>query len=137
MPRVFVQRDDPVELLERPTTPVCYQVVPIGDSGLSGGPHLHFMVWRRTLDLTGETLPIRFHDGTAGGVFPRPGVAYAPACSTTGAGCAIDERPPDDAVPTARSARARGGVRRVDGACACNNGAVIHVDLPCSQVCGR
>jgi hypothetical protein len=27
--------------------------------------------------------------------------------------------------------------RRADGACVCPNGATIHVDLPCHQVCGR
>ena len=109
-----------------------------GDTGFSTGPHLHFMVWKRLPDLGWRTVPVRFHDATEKGFLPAPGVAYAPACSTSGMGCAPGEAPPaEDAVPAAR-APAGGATshRREDGACACANGAVLHVDLPCSLVCG-
>ncbi|MGH0029046.1 MAG: M23 family metallopeptidase [Myxococcota bacterium] len=100
-----------------------------GDSGFSTGPHLHFMVWQRMADLSRRSLPIRFHDGSTEGFVPTEGVAYAPA------------RRDPTSVPAERAPAARGGSggdgeRRDDGACACPNGAVIHVDLPCSRVCG-
>jgi murein DD-endopeptidase MepM/ murein hydrolase activator NlpD len=109
-----------------------------GDTGFSGGPHLHFMVWRRTVDLSWTSVPIRFHDGTAPGFVPSRGVAYAPACGTSGRACADGERPPpDEALPAAPATAGLPAVRRSDGACACPNGALIHVDLPCDRVCGR
>ena len=109
-----------------------------GDTGYSSGPHLHFMVWRRRSDIGLESVAIRFDDGTRKGFVPARGVAYAPACGASNADCA-GERPPTvaEVVPAAPAAAAGGAVRSEDGACACPNGAVLHVDLPCSQVCGR
>lgn len=104
-----------------------------GDSGYSTGPHLHFMVWRRQADLSWESVPIRFDDGMGRGFVPGKGVAYAPACSG-GADCISGPAPAPASVPAQRDVGA-GGVRRNDGACQCANGAVIHVDLPCSRVC--
>jgi murein DD-endopeptidase MepM/ murein hydrolase activator NlpD len=106
-----------------------------GDSGYSTGPHLHFMVWRRQADLSWESVPIRFADGSAAGFVPATGVAYAPACSG-GDGCLGAPVPAPESVP-ARIDVGAGGARRDDGACQCANGAVIHVDLPCSRVCGH
>jgi murein DD-endopeptidase MepM/ murein hydrolase activator NlpD len=109
-----------------------------GDTGFSGGPHLHFMVWKRMPDLSAVTIPIRFHDGTSQGIVPARGVAFAPGCSSSGMGCADDEGPPpSESMPAARAAGTRKAVRDTDGACHCPNGAVIHVELPCSLVCGR
>jgi len=110
-----------------------------GDTGFSTGPHLHFMVWRRTADLQWKTVPIRFDDGSAQGFVPVAGVAYAPACSTRGLGCSPEEgAPPSEAWPAARGSGSAGETsRRSDGACVCPNGATIHVDLPCEQICGR
>ena len=108
-----------------------------GDTGFSTGPHLHFMVWKRLPNLEMTSVSIRFHDGTAQGTIPARGVAYAPACSTSGMGCAPGEAPPrESALPAAPARPAAPAARRPDGACACPNGAVIHVDLPCSLVCG-
>jgi len=110
-----------------------------GDTGYSSGPHLHFMVWRRRSDLGLESVAIRFEDGTRRGFVPERGVAYAPACSAANPDC-IGGGPPTvaETVPAAPAAATGGhGVRREDGACACPNGAVLHVDLPCSQVCAR
>jgi murein DD-endopeptidase MepM/ murein hydrolase activator NlpD len=109
-----------------------------GDTGFSGGPHLHFMVWKRLPDLSAVTLPVRFYDGTPEGVVPARGVAFAPACSTSGMGCAPGEGPPpSEAMPAAPTPGARRAVRDTDGACRCPNGSVLYVDLPCSLVCGR
>ena len=109
-----------------------------GDTGFSGGPHLHFMVWKRMLDLSAATVPVRFYDGTPQGIVPARGVAFAPACSTSGMGCADGEGlPPSEVMPAAPAASTRGAVRDTDGACRCPNGAVLHVELPCSLVCGR
>ena len=108
-----------------------------GDTGFSTGPHLHFMVWKRQADLSMTSVPIRFHDGTRGGMLPARGVAYAPGCSSSGMGCAPDETPAAEAPrPAAPRRSAEPATRRADGSCACPNGAVIHVDLPCSLVCG-
>ncbi len=109
-----------------------------GDTGFSTGPHLHFMVWKRQSDLSLASVPIRFHDDSAQGMIPVQGVAYAPGCSALGVGCPPGERPSSHETPPAAAVRAtEPTVRRADGACACPNGAVIHVDLPCSLVCGR
>jgi murein DD-endopeptidase MepM/ murein hydrolase activator NlpD len=109
-----------------------------GDSGYAGGPHLHFMVWKREADLSATGVPVRFHDGSAQGFVPRVGAAYAPACQPSGQGCAPDERPPAaEALPARRDEPRPRAQRRADGACACANGALIHVDLPCDQVCAR
>jgi len=110
-----------------------------GDTGYSSGPHLHFMVWRRRSDLSLESVAIRFDDGTGRGFVPARGVAYAPACSTANGGCGGKALPTSlEPVPAAPAAAIGGrAVRREDGACECSNGAVLHVDLPCSQVCGR
>jgi murein DD-endopeptidase MepM/ murein hydrolase activator NlpD len=109
-----------------------------GDTGYSSGPHLHFMVWRRRSDLGLESVAIRFDDGIRKGFVPTRGIAYAPACGAANPDC-VGERPPAAAevVPAAPAAAGGGAVRREDGACACPNGAVLHVDLPCRQVCGR
>lgn len=108
-----------------------------GDTGYSTGPHLHFMVWKRQPDLTLASVPIRFHDGSREGVIPSPGLAYAPACGTSGEGCAPGEKAPTEvSVPAAPAAKPLPGARQPDGACECANGAVIHVDLPCGTVCG-
>lgn len=109
-----------------------------GDTGYSGGPHLHFGVWKREADLGSASVPVRFHDGSEQGFVPRVGVAYAPGCAQSGAGCAPGERPPAPETPAAPGdpALAR-APRRDDGACLCSNGAVIHVDLPCDLVCAR
>lgn len=103
-----------------------------GDSGFSTGPHLHFMVWRRLADLSWSTVPVRFDDGSSGGFVPREGAAYVPACA--GPRCALPVAQPVPASPS--KARGSGAARRDDGACICTNGAIIHVDLPCRQVCG-
>jgi murein DD-endopeptidase MepM/ murein hydrolase activator NlpD len=109
-----------------------------GDTGFSGGPHMHFMVWKRMPDLSAVTIPVRFYDGTPQGIVPARGVAFAPACSTSGMGCGDGEGPPpSEAMPAAPAAATRGAVRDTDGACRCPNGAVLHVELPCSLVCGR
>lgn len=109
-----------------------------GDSGYTTGPHLHFMVWRRLADLSSASVPVRFEDGSPRGFVPEEGVAYAPACSGHEDGCGIDALEPLRSVPARRSDDAvSGGARRDDGACECANGAVIHVALPCSRVCGR
>jgi murein DD-endopeptidase MepM/ murein hydrolase activator NlpD len=109
-----------------------------GDTGYSSGPHLHFMVWKREADLSWTSLPVRFFDGTPQGMVPAQGVAYAPACASTGAGCAPGETPPaPEPVPAKRADAGARGLRRTDGACVCGNGAVIYVDLPCEQVCAR
>lgn len=108
-----------------------------GDTGFSTGPHLHFMVWRRTADLHWTTVPIRFEDGSHDGFVPQTGIAYAPAraCRAGDPDCS----PPYESAPSVPAARAEGATwsRRPDGACVCPNGAVITVDLPCSQVCAR
>ncbi|MDH3521237.1 MAG: M23 family metallopeptidase [Myxococcales bacterium] len=109
-----------------------------GDTGFSGGPHLHFMVWKRLSDLSMATLPVRFHDGTARGMLPIRGLACAPGCTKTGTGCDEDEAPPpSEALPAAPAAAGARAMRRSDGGCVCANGAVIYVDLPCALVCGR
>ena len=82
-------------------------------------------------------MPIRFHDGSESGLVPAPGVAYAPACASTGTGCAGDELPPSEAATPAARDDGASTVRRPDGACECANGAVLFVDLPCRVVCGR
>jgi murein DD-endopeptidase MepM/ murein hydrolase activator NlpD len=110
-----------------------------GDTGFSTGPHLHFMVWRRLPSLGWKSVPLRFHDGSEQGFVPGRGVTYAPACSTAGLGCAEDEAaPPSESWPAGPAAPARAAAtRRSDGACVCGNGAILHVDLPCSLVCGN
>jgi murein DD-endopeptidase MepM/ murein hydrolase activator NlpD len=109
-----------------------------GDTGFSGGPHLHFMVWKRMPDLSAVTVPVRFYDGTPEGIVPARGVAFAPGCSSSGMGCADDEAPPpSEVMPAARAAGTRKAVRDTDGACRCPNGAVLYVELPCSLACGH
>jgi murein DD-endopeptidase MepM/ murein hydrolase activator NlpD len=110
-----------------------------GASGYAGEPHLHFEVWRRQADLSAQSLPVRFHDGSAPGFAPAVGVAYAPGCGTAGAGCAAGELPPvSEPLPAAarREGPSARGLRREDGACVCPNGAVIYVELRCDLVCG-
>lgn len=108
-----------------------------GDTGYSTGPHLHFMVWKRQADLSRISVPIRFFDGTQAGLLPARGVAYAPGCTSSGMGCRPGENLPSETrVPAAPARSDEPATRRTDGACACPNGAVIHVDLPCSLVCG-
>jgi murein DD-endopeptidase MepM/ murein hydrolase activator NlpD len=108
-----------------------------GDTGFSTGPHLHFMVWRRTADLQWTTVPIRFDDGSAAGFLPRTGLAYAPACRPGAPGCAPEgSAPAQESWPAARGSAGE-WIRRSDGACVCPNGATIHVDLPCQQVCAH
>jgi murein DD-endopeptidase MepM/ murein hydrolase activator NlpD len=106
-----------------------------GDTGFSTGPHLHFMVWRRTADLHWTTVPVRFYDGSADGFLPETGIAYAPACRPGDPGCTLAR----EAAPSWPAARAESAEwkRRGDGACVCPNGATIHVALPCQQVCAR
>jgi murein DD-endopeptidase MepM/ murein hydrolase activator NlpD len=107
-----------------------------GDTGFSTGPHLHFMVWQRKSDLTQESVPIRFANGSQQGFVPAVGIAYPPACATTGAGCRPADAPPAETAPASPAEPGASG-RRQDGACVCGNGAVIHVALPCARVCGR
>lgn len=106
-----------------------------GETGITGEPRLHFMVWMRRPDLTRASVPILFRGGSALGVTPQRGVAYAPACSITGEGCELGEVPPQD--ETAHSSPVRAAVRDTDGGCLCANGSVIYIELPCSLVCGR
>jgi murein DD-endopeptidase MepM/ murein hydrolase activator NlpD len=108
-----------------------------GDTGYSSGPHLHFMVWKREPDLSWSSLPVRFDDGTPEGFQPEAGLAYAPTCGSTGAGCAPGALLPVAGVPARRDEPRAPVVRRDDGACVCPNGAVIHVELACELVCGR
>ena len=70
-----------------------------GEVGITGEPRLHFMVWTRRLDLSRASVPVRFHDGSALGVKPQRGVAYAPACSITGEGCELGEVPRSPGQP--------------------------------------
>jgi murein DD-endopeptidase MepM/ murein hydrolase activator NlpD len=108
-----------------------------GDTGYSSGPHLHFMVWKREPDLSWASLPIRFDDGSAQGLLPQPGLAYAPTCPPGGPACIEDALPAAPAPPAERGRAPRAkGLRRQDGACVCPNGAVIHVELACELVCG-
>ncbi len=108
-----------------------------GDTGFSTGPHLHFMVWRRLAGLGWKSVSVRFHDGSEQGFVPARGLACAPACSTAGLGCAEGEAaPPSESWPASPAAPSRASTRRQDGACVCGNGAILHVDLPCSLVCG-
>ena len=107
-----------------------------GDTGFSTGPHLHFMVWRRTADLHWTSVPIRFDDGSAHGFQPQTGIAYAPACRPGDPGCPERAQAAEPSWPAAR-AEPTGWTRRSDGACVCPNGATLTVDLPCSQVCTR
>jgi len=109
-----------------------------GDTGYSSGPHLHFMVWKREPDLSWSSLPVRFDDGTPEGLQPEAGLAYAPTCGPGGAGCLPGEIPAlAESSPARRDESRAKAVRREDGACMCPNGAVIHVELACEQVCGR
>jgi murein DD-endopeptidase MepM/ murein hydrolase activator NlpD len=109
-----------------------------GESGAAREPHLHFRVWKRDPDLSQRSLAVRFHDGTAAGFVPSAGVAYAPGCASSGAGCAPGDLPaPEPAVARADASQQQSG-RRADGACVCRNGAVIAVpQLSCERVCGR
>jgi len=108
-----------------------------GDAGFGTNPHLHFMVWRRAADLEMATLPVRFYDGTPEGAAPAIGTLLAPGCATSGEGCSEGQPPPpSEAAAAPAPARAR-SARSTDGGCHCPNGAVIYVDLPCSQVCGH
>jgi murein DD-endopeptidase MepM/ murein hydrolase activator NlpD len=109
-----------------------------GDGAAGGGQPLRFAVWKREGDLSATGIAIRFHDGSPRGFTPRANAAYAPACASSGSGCAADELPPEpESAPARRAASSSRMLRRADGACACANGAVIHVDLPCDQVCGN
>jgi len=113
-----------------------------GDSGVTTGPHLHFMVWQRKADLSQTTLPIRFHDGTRVGFVPGEGIAYAPGCAASGLGCPRDQGPPPSEMWPAsgdvRAAPSPAPMLRPDGACACPNGAVIQLEgLSCNEICGH
>ena len=122
-----------------------------GDTGYSGGPHLHFHVYRARVDGGVETIPVRFWNGTAKGARPVEGLSYAASCHRENpAGCrpgelasehpASTDRPRADARPAApanASSETRTTRRLENGACQCANGAILHVDLPCGMVCGR
>lgn len=110
-----------------------------GDSGEVGGPHLHFMVWKREADLSWSSLPVRFGDGSPAGFVPAVGVAYAPGCASGDPSCAESARPARAAEPLpARRDEPRARiVKLADGSCMCPNGAIIRVELACEQVCGR
>jgi murein DD-endopeptidase MepM/ murein hydrolase activator NlpD len=101
-----------------------------GDTGFSTGPHLHFSVWKATLE-GGTTLPIRFYSPEArAGFIPTTGGAYMPTCHEQGIPCAVGAmpaRPASWGLPPLQKA--------IDGTCRCRNGSVITTDLPCRMVC--
>jgi murein DD-endopeptidase MepM/ murein hydrolase activator NlpD len=47
-----------------------------GNTGFSSEPHLHFHVWRLRNDMSYESLPIRFDDGSGRPVIPMEGGIY-------------------------------------------------------------
>ena len=100
------------------------------DGSASGGRSLRFAVWKREADLSARGIAIRFHDGSPQGAAPRASVVYAPG------GPSLEATEPVS-LPASRRHETLSRVKRLaDGSCACGNGAVIHVDLPCEQVCG-
>jgi hypothetical protein len=100
------------------------------DGAAGGGRPLRVAVWKREADLSARGIAIRFDDGSPQGAAPRAGVAYAP-------GGHSPEIPEPVPLPAARRHHTLSRAKRLaDGACACGNGAMIHVDLPCEQVCG-
>lgn len=99
------------------------------DGAAGGARPLRVAVWKREADLSARGIAIRIDDGSPQGAAPRAGVAYAP-------GGHSPEIPEPVSLPASRHEKPSRAKRLADGACACGNGAVIHVDLPCEQVCG-
>ena len=101
-----------------------------GDTGFSTGPHLHFSVWKATLE-GGTTVPIRFYTpAKRAGFIPATGIGYLPTCHVEGIPCALGAMPARPASWGAPPLQKAG-----DGTCRCRNGAVITTDLPCRMVC--
>ena len=101
-----------------------------GDTGFSTGPHLHFSVWKATIE-GGTTVPVHFYAARdRAGFVPSEGVAYTPTCHREGIACAagsMPARPASWGPPPLQKAD--------DGTCRCKNGAIITTELPCRMVC--
>jgi murein DD-endopeptidase MepM/ murein hydrolase activator NlpD len=122
-----------------------------GDTGFSTGPHLHFQVHKLRRDGRRQTLPVKFFNGTSRGFTPVAGLVYKPGCPRDGGSQCMPGELADEGSPRRSSSPAAAAPRGPDapsprkaahqrldnGACQCANGAVLHVDLPCSMVCGK
>ncbi len=101
-----------------------------GDTGFSTGPHLHFSVWKATME-GATTIPIRFYSSQdLAGFIPEAGDPYAPTCHREGLPCV------PGAMPARPAAMGPPPLQKVeDGTCRCRNGGVITTDLPYRMEC--